>query len=268
MDSSAGNPISNILAKWQIFLSLGCWSTHMDFRRPLQTVTPTLDGEVLSVLAHGEVEMTGREIQRMAGHGSHQGIRNAADRLVAQGVLRRRTAGSAHLYMLNRDHLAAAWIEGLAGKCEESTITGRLRKAEHLMQAAAALREIDELQEDVGDAVVTLCVHAGVAAADVICCVALGKYAQGEDHNAAVAHLSKVRPNGRELGNSLRTLLGMKTRAGYSHEQIRAAELTRALRAAQGLLNAAHEWQIGASRFRHHIEIRARDLIPVGLRGR
>jgi predicted nucleotidyltransferase len=34
---------------------------------------------------------------------------------VAQGVVSRRAAGAAHLYRLNREHLAAPWIEGLAG---------------------------------------------------------------------------------------------------------------------------------------------------------
>jgi hypothetical protein len=97
----------------------------MDFRRPLQTVTATLDGDVLNVLARADVEMAGREIHRMAGRGSHQGIRNAADRLTAQGVLRRRAVGGAHLYRLNRDHLAAVWIEGLAGLAAQ--LVDRLR---------------------------------------------------------------------------------------------------------------------------------------------
>jgi hypothetical protein len=99
----------------------------MDFRRPLQVVTPTLDGDVLSVLARAEAEMTGREIQRVIGHGSHQGIRNAADRLTEQGVVSRRSAGSANLYQLNRDHVAASWIEGLAGLPTE--VLSRLRDA-------------------------------------------------------------------------------------------------------------------------------------------
>jgi DNA-binding transcriptional ArsR family regulator len=86
----------------------------MDFRRPLQVVTPTLDGDVLSVLARAEAEMTGRELQRVIGHGSHQGVRNAADRLAEQGVVARRSAGNANLYRLNREHVAASWIEGLA----------------------------------------------------------------------------------------------------------------------------------------------------------
>jgi hypothetical protein len=99
----------------------------MDFRRPLETVTPTLDGDVLTVLARADSEMTGREIQRLAGHGSHQGVRNAADRLTRQGVVLRRQAGNANLYKLNRDHVAAAWIEGLAGQPEQ--VLERLRSA-------------------------------------------------------------------------------------------------------------------------------------------
>jgi len=83
----------------------------MDFRHPLRVVTPTLDADVLEVLARADIEMSGREIQRLAEHGSHQGIRNAADRLTEQGIVLRRAAGGAHLYRLNRDHLAAHLIE-------------------------------------------------------------------------------------------------------------------------------------------------------------
>jgi hypothetical protein len=99
----------------------------MDFRRPLQAITPTLDGDVLGVLARADTEMTGRELQRVIGHGSHQGIRNAADRLAGQGVVLRRSAGSANLYQLNRDHVAASWIEGLATL--PAQVLGRLRDA-------------------------------------------------------------------------------------------------------------------------------------------
>jgi len=99
----------------------------MDFRRPLQVVTPTLDADVLLVLARAEAEMTGREIRRLAGRGSHQGVRNAAERLTREGVVTRRSAGKAHLYRLNRDHVAAPWIEGLASLPEQ--VIARLRGA-------------------------------------------------------------------------------------------------------------------------------------------
>jgi len=99
----------------------------MDFHRPLETVIPTLDADVLAVLSRADTELTGREIQRMAAHGSHQGIRNAADRLTRQGIVRRRLAGTAHLYRLNRDHVAAPWVEGLANL--PAQVIDRLRSA-------------------------------------------------------------------------------------------------------------------------------------------
>ncbi len=131
-------------------------------------------------------------------------------------------------------------------KCEQSTIAGRMRKAEQFMRAAETIQELAEEYDDVGDALVTLWVHVGVASADVICCIALGEYVQGDDHNMAVTHLGKVRPDGRALGNSLRTLLRMTTRAGYTHERMAGSDLKRAQRAAQRLLEAARIRRAGA----------------------
>jgi len=85
----------------------------MDFQRPLSVVAPTLDGDVLGVLAGAEEEFTGRRIHRVLGRGSEQGVRKAADRLVQQGIVSRRQAGQAKLYSLNRSHLAAPYVEGL-----------------------------------------------------------------------------------------------------------------------------------------------------------
>jgi predicted nucleotidyltransferase len=85
----------------------------MDFSRPLSVVAPTLDGDVLGVLAGAEEEFTGRRIHQVLDRGSEQGVRKAADRLVEQGVVSRRQAGQAKLYSLNRSHLAAPYIEGL-----------------------------------------------------------------------------------------------------------------------------------------------------------
>lgn len=129
-------------------------------------------------------------------------------------------------------------------KCGETTIAGRLRKAEQFMEGAETIREFAGDEGDIGDAYVTLCVHAGIAAADVLCCIALGTHVQGEDHNEAVAHLSKVRQDGQDLGNSLRTLLRMKTRAGYSHQQVNARERKQAARAVERLLLTARQRRI------------------------
>src|SRR4051812_28639181 len=99
----------------------------MDFRRPLSTVTPTLDGDVLVVLAGVDAELTGREVHRLANRGSEHGIRKVLDRLVDEGVVNRRPAGSAKLYRLNREHLAAPAIEALAGMRRE--LLRRMRDA-------------------------------------------------------------------------------------------------------------------------------------------
>ena len=77
---------------------------------------------------------------------------------------------------------------------------GRLRKAEQFLAAAERSASSSDDGAEVGDALVTLCVHAGIAASDVLCCKALGHYVQGDDHQQAVDELSKVAPGGKELG--------------------------------------------------------------------
>lgn len=85
----------------------------MNLQRPFQVVAPTLDGDVLTLLAHADRAMTGRAIERESG-ASHGGVQRALAHLLAEGVITREPAGRAFLYRLNRDHLAAPWIEGLA----------------------------------------------------------------------------------------------------------------------------------------------------------
>ena len=78
--------------------------------------------------------------------------------------------------------------------CDDATALGRLRKAEQFLEAAVTIRDLADDEADVGDALVTMCVHAGIAAADVLCCAALGVHAQGDDHGDAVGLLATVRP--------------------------------------------------------------------------
>lgn len=123
--------------------------------------------------------------------------------------------------------------------CDEAIVRGRLRKAEQFLAAAATVRDLADDESDVGDALVTLCVHAGIAASDVICCRALGHFVQGEDHLQAIAELSKVVPDGQRLGNDLRALLQMKTRASYAAPSVSADQRKRAWRRAESLVEAA-----------------------------
>lgn len=91
----------------------------MQLHQPFGVVTSTLDGAALSVLALAEQPFTGRRIAQLAGRGTEQGIRNALERLVSQGIVLRSPAGSAYLYELNRQHLAAPYVVGLAGVRDE-----------------------------------------------------------------------------------------------------------------------------------------------------
>ena len=82
----------------------------------------------------------------------------------------------------------------------------------------------------------TLCVHAGIAAADVICCARLGRHAQGDDHQEAVALLSEA---DRAQAKYLAVLLDLKTRSGASATPTSKTDQKRAGRAAAALVTAA-----------------------------
>jgi hypothetical protein len=124
-------------------------------------------------------------------------------------------------------------------RCDEETARGRLRKAVQFLDVAEMVRDLADDERDVGDALVTLCVHAGIAASDVICCDAFGHFVQGEDHLQAIAELSKATPDGERLGKDLQALLQMKSRAGYAAPPVTAEQRKRAWRRAERLVEAA-----------------------------
>lgn len=86
----------------------------MDFRHPFRVVTSTLEGDVLFLLAQADEGFSGRQLHRLLGRASEPGVRKAAERLVTQGIVLRHEVGRAKIYRLNRRHVAAMYIEGLA----------------------------------------------------------------------------------------------------------------------------------------------------------
>lgn len=120
--------------------------------------------------------------------------------------------------------------------CGEAIRRGRLRKAEQFIQAADLIRDMADESNEVADAYVTLCVHAGIAASDVICCASLGEHAQGENHSEAVGMLTKANES---AAKHLNTLLKLKTKSGYSHTPVTADEFKRAGRAVNALIENA-----------------------------
>ena len=100
---------------------------EVDFRHPLAVITPTLDGDVLALLARSDEWFNGRQLHRLLGRASEPGVRKAAERLVDQGIVEKRQVGKAKNYRLNRKHIAARCVQDLAGL--RATLIERLRGA-------------------------------------------------------------------------------------------------------------------------------------------
>lgn len=86
----------------------------MDLSRPIGTVSPTIDADVLALLASSDIAFTGRQVHRVLGRHSQTGVNRVLNRLVHEGIVARTTAGSAHTYVLNHEHLQAGAVLELA----------------------------------------------------------------------------------------------------------------------------------------------------------
>lgn len=119
--------------------------------------------------------------------------------------------------------------------CTPKSRAGRLNKAKQFLAAAEMITPSTE-GTDLSDAFVTLCVHAGIAASDVICCARLNEHSIGGNHNSAIELLARV-----DRGHSihLKTLLDMKGHAGYSDISVTTEYQKTAKLAAEALVNAA-----------------------------
>ena len=86
----------------------------MNLNRPLASLIPSLEGEVLTVLAGAEFSFTGNQVHKIIGAYSDRGVRDALKRLCAQGIVISQSAGAADLYALNQSHLMAHYIKKIA----------------------------------------------------------------------------------------------------------------------------------------------------------
>jgi len=113
---------------------------------------------------------------------------------------------------------------------------GRMAVALQFYEAVEMVRELADAAENVTNAYVTLCVHAGIAAADVRCAAALGEYVRVENHAEAVGLLARV---DKTAANHRDALLKVKTIAGYGTTTISADRVRRATRAMEFLVESA-----------------------------
>lgn len=121
-------------------------------------------------------------------------------------------------------------------RADEQVRRGRLAKARQFSRVAEDAQLLSDEADTVADTVVTLYVHAGIAAADAICARALGEHAKRENHSDAVTLLRSINQDGAK---HLNRLLRMKTRAGYGHDPISKTQLDQAKRAVDVLLEIA-----------------------------
>jgi hypothetical protein len=99
----------------------------MDLAFPLRSLVPTMDSEVLGVLAGTQAEMSIAQITAVANRGSRQGLTLALGRLVEHGLVTASPANRGSMYSLNRDHvLADAWLAAIKAR---GVFLDRLRDA-------------------------------------------------------------------------------------------------------------------------------------------
>ena len=82
----------------------------MNLQNPLRSVAPTVDADVLAVLARNRRPMTGAAVERLAAR-SHAQVRAVLHRLGAAGLVEADRVGNAVQYRFNREHVLASGLE-------------------------------------------------------------------------------------------------------------------------------------------------------------
>jgi hypothetical protein len=122
--------------------------------------------------------------------------------------------------------------------CSSQDAKTRLAHARKFLEVAELVAgEGDELEYS--SAAAALSVLAGIAASDAACCKALGRRSRGQDHRAAIGLVEQVEPGGKDAGNALRRLLGLKDEAHYGLFDVGGTDLRAALRQAKALVDFA-----------------------------
>lgn len=98
----------------------------MDLSSPISSVIPTAHGAVLAVLASTSEPMSARRVAALTdGRFGQWRVNEVLGQLADSGVALREIRPPAKLYRLNRDHVAAAGIEALAG--QRDVLLSRIR---------------------------------------------------------------------------------------------------------------------------------------------
>ncbi|WP_375001309.1 hypothetical protein [Aeromicrobium sp. CTD01-1L150] len=126
-------------------------------------------------------------------------------------------------------------IEVSRAQCET-----RLADAEAQLEQARNTIALQAPGPATSRAAVSSYVLAGIAAADVICGIRLGKRYNGTDHSQAARLIAEV-PGAQEHRKKLTTLLNLKTKAQYAGGAVSDSTVLSAERAATALVGAARD---------------------------
>jgi hypothetical protein len=127
----------------------------VDLTDPTRSVTATLDGPVLAVLAQAGKPLTVSEVAAQAARGSEIGIRKSLARLVEQGIVQATEMGRNRVHELNREHVAAPVADALASlrltlwKRFRSTLSGWNPKPVYACAFGSAARGDGDAHSDV-----------------------------------------------------------------------------------------------------------------------
>ena len=92
----------------------------MNLSSPMASVIPSVHGAVLAVLARTDQPLSGRGVAALThGAASQRRVNDVLGVLVDAGIVLRERHPPAHLYVLNRQHVAAAGVIALASQWEE-----------------------------------------------------------------------------------------------------------------------------------------------------
>jgi hypothetical protein len=136
--------------------------------------------------------------------------------------------------------MMAAARGGRTQDCGPNEARVRVTQARSFLDVADLLLSEDNDLATPGTAA-ALAVLAGIAAADALCCMNIGRRARGQDHREATRLVAQVEPNGRAHSNALARLLEIKDGAHYGTVYLSATRARTAIRNATTLTEAAEE---------------------------
>lgn len=119
----------------------------------------------------------------------------------------------------------------------KSQVRERARVAHSFLKAAQDLHTLAD-DDHSTNPVASNAILSGIAASDVICAVAIGKYSQGEAHAVAIQLLKSVAPNGPTYAKDLKRLVDAKATVQYSARLASGTLASDCLRWAERLVTA------------------------------